>query len=154
MTTLGQSVSIADRSNPQLPPHKSREITGNQGVLQPTAVAVIEDTKILQQSQKTSRSNCRLPASRRPTQIMDCLYHPSNTRSPSFRSRSGSPPPEPSINPNLSIDAGCMSVRRQEASLPQAPPYEKSTGDEWLKGSYNIERTIMLVYNLHPTGGV
>ncbi len=47
-----------------------------------------------------------------------------------------------------------MSITRQEAGLPQAPPYEEPSGDEWLKGSYEVERTIMLIYNPHPTGGV
>ena len=47
-----------------------------------------------------------------------------------------------------------VSAGRQDAALPQAPTYEDSLGDDWLRGKFYVERKIMLIYNPHPNGGV
>jgi hypothetical protein len=43
---------------------------------------------------------------------------------------------------------------RSESPHPaaEAPPYEDT--DSWLRGTFTAKRTIMLLYNPHPTGGV
>ena len=69
------------------------------------------------------------------------------------RSRSGSPHPNsPLLTPDITTSS--MVITRQEAGLPQAPAYEESPDGDWLKGSYEAERTIMLFYNPDPAGGV
>ena len=46
-------------------------------------------------------------------------------------------------------------MTRQEASLPQAPPYTdvEAPLDDWIQGKYEASRTVMLVYNPNPSGG-
>jgi hypothetical protein len=65
---------------------------------------------------------------------------------PGSRSRSGSPRHEVGLN------STALSVTRKEASLPQAPPYEEGSGDDWLKGSVYIDRTVTNIYNPSPSG--
>lgn len=75
----------------------------------------------------------------------------SRSRHPSRAgSRAGSPRRE---SEQLHEDLARVSI----SGLPRAPPYERheSTGlDDWLTGSYDTKRTLMLIYNPDPSGGV
>lgn len=55
------------------------------------------------------------------------------------------------------MQASSMSITRQEL-YPQAPAYEetdrKETEPEWLHGTVSAKRSIMLMYNPDPNGGV
>ena len=65
------------------------------------------------------------------------------------RSRSGSP----TWTPHLTAP---LSITRQEVALPQAPSYDESVRneDDWLKGTFDGMRTIMLFYNPDPECGI
>jgi hypothetical protein len=73
----------------------------------------------------------------------------SGNRSPSSRSRSNSPAPSPSIDATILSRAANLVLNDDEA-----PPYEPVYVEEWLKGTVSIRRTVMILYNPHPTGGV
>jgi hypothetical protein len=61
-----------------------------------------------------------------------------------------------------------MSITRQEGGyIPQTPSYDESQavytgkslespseGDLWITGTHSTKRTIMIIYNPNPTGGV
>jgi len=50
-----------------------------------------------------------------------------------------------------------MTILRQEAFLPQPPSYDLSEREEiipWLVGIHRAERTLILIYNPDPAGGV
>lgn len=69
-------------------------------------------------------------------------------------SRSGSPLPQ------LMTPPQSLSILRQEVLLPQPPSYDLSEGNEeetavpWLIGTHCAERTLILIYNPDPAGGV
>jgi hypothetical protein len=90
---------------------------------------------------------------------------PTSSRLPS---RSPSPTGSPSSS-NAALGSASMSITRQEgAYIPQAPSYDESqavyTGkslqsgstedDRWITGTHDTHRTIMIVFNPHPTGQV
>lgn len=50
-----------------------------------------------------------------------------------------------------------LTIMRQEAFLPQPPRYDLSESEEfvpWLSGVHRAERTLILIYNPDPAGGV
>jgi hypothetical protein len=68
----------------------------------------------------------------------------SPTRSGSSSPCSMSPPPS-------------LSILRQEEHLPLPPSYDLSQVDQpipWLSGNQYVERTLILIYNPDPSGGV
>lgn len=64
----------------------------------------------------------------------------------------GSPGTE-NDDPIHTMQASSMSITRQEL-FPQAPAYEAKGEPEWLTGTVNAKRSIMLMYNPDPNGGV
>lgn len=76
--------------------------------------------------------------------------------SPKSKSRSRSPP-----GSSLLAASPSLTTTRQEVGIPRAPSYAESEasnqvvdGAQWLKGTYEVKRTMMFVYNPNPNGGV
>lgn len=65
----------------------------------------------------------------------------------------GSPPSFDDENPARTMQASSMSITRQEM-FPQAPAYEEAHAPDWLHGTVHAKRSIMLMYNPDPQGGV
>lgn len=64
----------------------------------------------------------------------------------------GSPGTE-NDDPIHTMQASSMSITRQEL-FPRAPAYEAKGDPEWLIGNVSAKRSIMLMYNPDPNGGV
>lgn len=108
------------------------------------------------------RSKSHGPGAKSPTGHRS----PKTPGSPS-RSRSNSPLPSPSFDSALQNPMSELSIRGRTMEV-QAPAYEVTQSvstassssnstpppDEWLKGTYKTERTLMLIYNPSPTGEV
>ncbi|ORY31277.1 hypothetical protein BCR39DRAFT_527254 [Naematelia encephala] len=81
------------------------------------------------------------------------------TSSSRSRSRIRSRPASPGVDEaTSSLAAGTASIviTDKVKSLPQVPPYQgpNDQNSDWLLGSYEVKRSIMLIYNPNPTGGV
>lgn len=78
-------------------------------------------------------------------------------------SRSGSPRPLSTSHSPL-LAAGSLSITRQEDEEPRVPSYEESQADplgqsvqeakdeEWITGTYDTVKSIMVMHNPNPTG--
>ena len=56
------------------------------------------------------------------------------------------------------IPSQSLSILRQEPTIPQPPTYDSAVEDQeeipWLAGTYTAKRTLILIYNPDPAGGV
>ncbi|ORY26977.1 hypothetical protein BCR39DRAFT_539659 [Naematelia encephala] len=90
--------------------------------------------------------------------IPDVSFASNFLRRTSFASTSSTPSRSRSNSPPLFSPGASLSILRQDVALPQPPTYnysEYGTDDvEWLRGTAYGERTIMLLFNPDPAGGV